>query len=278
MTERKPDGYWQDPNNRKVVIDDLLEEFGYLPSERQLRRLGRFSLIKVIYHCGGFRKLRETLGEPVKKRTTEYWQDFANIKAELEAIRRQLGHFPSQSELYSLKKAALLSAIARHHGGLIEVKKSFQVEDTARPRGYWQIWENAELELEEVIKRNNGEFPGLEIMNQLGYSRLASALQRHHGGINAVRKRMGYGDPIQKPANYWKDWNNIVRELEEIIQKVGHFPTYSELNTMGKYGLTLAFSKYHGGIDAVRKKLQQEGAVPSEKEQLEQLVERYIAS
>ena len=275
-TKRKPNGYWKDPNNRKVVIDGILEEFGCLPSERRLRSLRRHSSIKFIYHCGGFRKLREVIGEPVKKRSSEYWHKFTNIKAELEEVIKELGHFPSQNELYDLKKSALLSAIARHHGGLIEVKKSFQVEENTRSRGYWQEWENAKRELEEAIKKNNGKFPSLKIMNELGYSGLASALQRHHGGINVVRKRMDHGDPIQKPTNYWKDWNNIVRELTEIIQELGYFPTDSELNRMGKYGLTTAFSKYYGGIKAVRLRLRQEGTLPTEQDQLEQLVEKYI--
>ena len=43
----------------------------------------------------------------------------------------------------------------------------------------------------------------------------------------------------RKPSGHWKTKANIDKELHEVINQIGHFPTYSELQKM-------ANTKKHG--------------------------------
>ncbi len=50
-----------------------------------------------------------------------YWQDFNNVRSELEQIVEELGKFPSSAEIRQ-KKSTLIYAIEKYHGGLIKIK------------------------------------------------------------------------------------------------------------------------------------------------------------
>ncbi|MHA1299137.1 MAG: hypothetical protein ACTSO9_06880 [Candidatus Helarchaeota archaeon] len=72
---------------------------------------------------------------------------------------------------------------------------------------------------------------------------------------------------MKKSPGYWKPWENVKAELDSIIDmevrdnegnllKVkGEFPTNAVLRFLGRYGLSGAIHKYHGGINAVRQKM-----------------------
>lgn len=62
-----------------------------------------------------------------------------------------------------------------------------------KPHGYWRQWENVETELREVMASYYGLIPGRTEMIALGYGALLMAVQVHHGGLTAVRERMGIG-------------------------------------------------------------------------------------
>ena len=39
---------------------------------------------------------------------------------------------------------------------------------------------------------------------------------------------------LRRPNGYWKDWENVEREITKLIEKLGHFPTqqYMRENAM----------------------------------------------
>ncbi len=119
-----------------------------------------------------------------------------------------------------------------------------------KPQGYWTKWENVEKELKRVIERT-GRFPthnGLE-------PKVQKAISKHHGGVSSVRKKLGY-EPAHKEPSCLESWNNLEADLNEAIkQNDGKFPTYRELNKMGKSYLITAINKYHGGISSVKKRI-----------------------
>jgi hypothetical protein len=125
-----------------------------------------------------------------------------------------------------------------------------------KPEGYWKEWRNMERELNIIIGENNGEFPTHARIIDLGGSGLYNAIKRYHGGPNVVRERMGYEVIARKPPNFWRDWNNVERELKIIIEKNnGEFPTQNKFFEMKKSSLYSAFGQYHGGPNAVRKRM-----------------------
>lgn len=58
-----------------------------------------------------------------------------------------------------------------------------------------------------------------------------------------------------KPWGYWRNWENLERELKKIIGKNnGQFPSWKKLNQSGRSDITNAVKK-HGGMRIVRQKL-----------------------
>ena len=55
----------------------------------------------------------------------------------------------------------------------------------------------------------------------------------------------------RKPHEYWKDIDNVQIELRVIIDGLGRFPKAEEIKRINS-SLSLAISKYHGGINQIR--------------------------
>ena len=66
---------------------------------------------------------------------------------------------------------------------------------------------------------------------------------------------MGY-DVKEKPKGYWKNLENVIKELSEAIKKnEGNFPTRSQLTQLGYRGLESAIFRYHNGLQAIQKRM-----------------------
>jgi uncharacterized coiled-coil DUF342 family protein len=122
-----------------------------------------------------------------------------------------------------------------------------------KPKGYWKDIENVKKELKEVIEKL-GRVPTYRELVKMGKSSLCSQVSRHHGKLTEICKKMGY-EVKRKPSEYWRDFENIKKELEEVIKKLGKFPSRKELIKMGKSSLSYWSVKYHGGLAEVRKKM-----------------------
>ncbi|MDO8508095.1 MAG: hypothetical protein Q7S27_00255 [Nanoarchaeota archaeon] len=57
-----------------------------------------------------------------------------------------------------------------------------------------------------------------------------------------------------RPRNYWHNWDNFSRELCEVIDNIGHFPSSTELYKSGKAVLWAIMRDHHGGVNTVREK------------------------
>lgn len=60
---------------------------------------------------------------------------------------------------------------------------------------------------------------------------------------------------MRKPKNYWKNLENIKKELLPICKKLGRMPSYRELQKLGYNSLPRYIIKYHGGFYKVAKKI-----------------------
>lgn len=181
-----------------------------------------------------------------------YFRDFSNVKKELESIIKDLGHFPTSTELRDNGYDSLRSGIAKYHGGIRQVREKFGEKNPRRPYGYWKEWNNVKKEFEAVIDEL-GHFPTQKEISDLGRSYLTGAAN-NFGGLIVVGQKLGYS-PNTKISGYWKEWSNVENELEEIIKKLGHFPTQTELYEIDRSDLIHGMLKYHGGMMAIREKM-----------------------
>jgi hypothetical protein len=64
------------------------------------------------------------------------------------------------------------------------------------------------------------------------------------------------GNLTRKPANYWRNEENFVREMRKAIKRFGHFPSKKELEKSGHSSLSRAVY-FHGGYQKLREKFNQ---------------------
>ena len=60
---------------------------------------------------------------------------------------------------------------------------------------------------------------------------------------------------MKKPANYWRNFSNLKKELEPLIKKYKRLPSHRELKSIGLQSLSRNGIMFHGGSKVVAKKL-----------------------
>jgi transposase-like protein len=199
--ERKPDGYWKNIDNvvREVRrVNEARGELDTIPPARELQDLGQSGLVHAISkHHGGFQAVAEYMGLAVRRKRSQYWYDFENLKQELFAYVQEHGEagvMPTQVELGQAGKGALSAAIALH-GGILEVARKLNLELSydRRPRNYWKNLDNLKAEIEEVSRELGVQdrLPTHEELIQLGRTDIVSAIAKN-GGWPSVSRRLGY--------------------------------------------------------------------------------------
>lgn len=181
---------------------------------------------------------------------------FANwnaLKPELDAIIARLGHFPSDGELAQLGRYDVRNAIRDHHGGFLKAQQKMGLVPKKKTGALsLAIWENFSSDVAAIVQKL-GRFP-----TRIDFERLNRidvwAHMKTHGGVDAVRKRMGFALGQKKGVRSLKHWTNFEQELRGVWQALGHYPTWIELEEFGRDDILGSF-RYHGGANKVRKKL-----------------------
>jgi len=253
---------------------------GKLPSDPWMRDNGHHGLAKAIrIHHGGFRKVRDKLGQEQLREEDGLFKDFDFVKNKLENIVKDhpefKGRIPSVNWLQKNGYGSLYSAIYNYHGGYQKVRKKLGVALLVKEDGYWENWNNLTKELDLMWGKHpekKGELPGSWWLRKNGYSSLGQAIIVYHGGSPKVREMLKLGGGC-KPMGYWQIWENFERELGEVIKELGHFPKQRELNELHKGGLTNAIKHYYGGFDKVRERF---SLGDNSGELVESFLERYV--
>jgi len=146
---------------------------------------------------------------------------------ELKIVIKQIGHFPTTTELKNLKRNDLICAIRRFGkgDGFFYFQKMFNFTSSR-----W--WTESKIidELGLIVKKI-GHFPTLTELMQEKRSDLIGAIRRDKRGLFYFQKKFGF-EQTRKEANYWE--KNIDKELQEVIQKLNRFPTQIDLCNLGK--------------------------------------------
>jgi len=251
---RKPNGYWKNWNNFESEMKEAIDENGgEFPSQRILQRMGRTSMgSAMVNYYGGVNAVREKLGFDVVNAFS--WKDEKYFLSEMKkAIEDNGGEFPTAKKLYEMGRGSLAYVVWEYHGGMNAVREKLGFDVVNVPN--WKDWKNVERKLRDTIEDNGGEFPTKTRLCEMGMSGLASIITRSHGGINSVRERMGY-NLERKSKNHWKKWINLERELRDAIEdNGGKFPDWKRLSEMGRSSIGSAMANYHGGVNAVKKRM-----------------------
>ncbi|MCP6719618.1 MAG: hypothetical protein KJI71_05380 [Patescibacteria group bacterium] len=273
----------QDLDVIKKEIRKIMEEhrFDFIPSQVQLQKLGRYDLSSAIStHHGGFRKFRELMGEEQRKVEPGLWQneDYAIQRAREVMEELNADTLPSFNSLHNAGYSSLAFAIGQYHGGMTKFRKKLGEENIRAEVGIWRNLDYTLKATEDFMKEHGFDtLPGVWTLNKLNYSSLGAAIQKYHGGFYKFRKILGQ-QQIRRKDNTWKDPEYAIKQAEEIMQRHGfeELPSERELKKMRCSSLSSAIYRYYGGFRKFRELLRQRQGLPSERQQLEGMLETYV--
>lgn len=221
------------------IIEELekaIDELGHFPLQKELSTTGRGNLLGAISTHGGVNKFRELLGVEIIKAPTGFWTKEQTL-SELKKTIKELGHFPTNTELREMERTDLQHAIYVH-GGTNKLRELFGVETIQKPAGYWTD-ETILIELKK-IQDGAGYLPTYGKLQELGYKGLIGQIDRH-GGMNKFRELLGV-EIIRVPAGHWTE-EMTLKEIKKISGEIGHFPTWNELKAMERSDLQHAINR-----------------------------------
>lgn len=178
------------------------------------------------------------------------WMRWENCEAALKEIEVALGHFPSDRELFELGHGGLRSALRCYHGGYNAARVRCGSVVLHVSESPWRSFERVEADLRRICG-SLGHFPSGSELQELNEWGLLNGIGKFHGGLNAVRRKMGV-KVHQESGGFWKDWTPVEAGVRTLILQLGAFPTYTDFVENDRLGLYMAIRTHHGGIDAVR--------------------------
>jgi hypothetical protein len=124
-------------------------------------------------------------------------------------------------------------------------------DNLPKSSGYWQVWENVERRAKDIIDER-GELPGAETLRKTGETSLVCGVIRHHGGMNAVREKLG----LEKYEPKYKSKKELRKGLMLLWKDhtgfEGRIPPENWMRKNGYTSLCSAITHYHGGWKKVR--------------------------
>jgi len=281
---RKTKGYWQKKENvleeaRKTMKE---QEWAALPSQRELKKNGYSSLSNAIECHGGIQQFRTTLGQTNNKKPQGYWKKENNALAESARAMEEQGWatLPSTEQLQKNGYSALKNAIIKYHGGLQKFREKLGQTNYQKLPGYWQKLENVLVEAQQAMQQHGwATLPAEDVLCKYGHSPLSNAIRRYCGGIQTFRTKLGQQNS-RKPNGYWQKLENALAEAFEIMKKHNwnELPSDKELRKHGYASLEHAITRHHCGIHNFRKLLAEHQTGKTQKQQLEELLDEYIAA
>lgn len=199
-----------------------------------------------------------------KRRPRGYWNNFANLEAELRAFvdeHGEPGMMPTTEQLRAADHAILIWPI-NLYGGITAVAQRLGLATLRKPqrrRNYWLDFDNVKRELLAFIERQGepGVMPTQAEMHAAGRFDLCHAMLRH-GGEFQLAEQLGLrmARP-RKPKGYWDAPGRLEEELLAYIVEHGTpgvLPYQQELERDGRSDLVHAI-RLNGGSAAVAQRL-----------------------
>jgi len=282
----KPNRYWKSLDNTVHEAQQAMKKHKWntLPSQQKLATRGYLSLsFAIVKYHGGFQKFRTTLGQTNTKKPKDYWKSLDNtIKEAQQAMKKHHWEiFPPKKLTDKHGYSSLNQAITKYHGGIRHFRtKLGQQNPNTKPRGYWQSLDNTVHEAQQAMTKHKWKtLPSQQELRKHGYTPLTTAISAYHGGLHQFRKALGQTNS-RKPRGYWQSLDNTIKEAQQAMKK-HHWKTLPTQNTLEKNrysSLVRAISTYHGKIRTFRNLLTEHITGKNQKQQLEELLDEYIAA
>jgi len=188
-------GYWNDQANLMEEVRIFMEDqnIDQLPSSRALIAHGASRLNNGINNNGGYRKLRDLLGEEQKIVESGTWMDINNCIAFAQKIKEglQVKVLPDTKTLRRLGYSSFVRGLHVYHGGLTKFRGAIGEKNKRREshllRDISQVLEEA---MKYVLKHDYKYLPSQKRLDKAGQSSLSSAIKRYHGGFISFREEL----------------------------------------------------------------------------------------
>jgi len=258
---RKPPGYWQNWDNAFKELKPICEELGRFPSQTELNKKGFKTLAKAISkNFGGTEKVAkecgyETYDQAIGRKMMGYWTLEQTVKEYVSYIEiNKLSFYPTKNELLHNEKSDMYGSIQKH-GGYQKFKEVLKetydfVLNEHPPKEIKWNFEKVKIELQKVYQKK-GYIPTAEELDEMNLQSLRGAIEQR-GGVKIFAEALGLHTKSEalgiKNSGYWKCIENVRKEIEPIIEQLGHFPSYTELKMLKRIDILRSF-KYYNGIN-----------------------------
>src|SRR3989344_2622264 len=199
----RPKGYWKSLAKVKAELSLVIKQNrGVFTTQEYLTQINRCDLVGGIakYH-GGLTTVRKQMGYEFEWERFRRWNE---VVKELEkVIADSGGKFPTGMQLREVRPP-LFKAISKYHKGFTAVRQKLGYELAKKPAGYWKDFGNVQTALNIAIQENNGLFPTTTQLEEMGLQQVSENCRRYHGGMDEVRRRMGYPVMVRGDEQYLK--------------------------------------------------------------------------
>jgi hypothetical protein len=188
--------------------------------------------------------------------------------------------FPPSDVLEQLGCSSLGAAIAKYHGGYHEFREKLNGKQRVRKKGQLKDIDYVIKEIKSIMTENGLEdFPTPREFLRLKQTSLRRAIYQYHGGVRKFKEELDFKKSPVAP-NQWKDLEYALSRAEEFLKETGSevLPSSNIVARKGWSNLVNAIAAYHGGFPHFRRLLADRMDLPIEEDQLEQLLDDYIAN
>ncbi len=256
---KMPNGHWLEFKNIESAIRPVAEELGRMPKQKELFDRGLSSVAYYVTNThGGFDEVqrRMRLDGIRRQRPNGYWDDLEHVRAAVEPLAKRLGRMPSGKELGSNGNSTLARVIQAGPGGFegMASRLGLAFIHARHPVSYLRDFANVERILAPIV-RELGRMPTQSELIARNAGWLRSGMVKHHGGCDAVRRKLGLPEPKRRSPGHWENFSSVEVALRPVIAELGRMPTFTELRARGMWNVGNAVANRFGGIAAVAARL-----------------------
>ncbi len=246
--DRKPNGYWRNPQNIEAEAAKLIEQ-GIELSHRGLKKAGKNGLIGAIYmyYPGKMQALREKTDAVHREETLRVQR----IEEEARRLSDEGVDITAKS-LIKAGRADLTRLIYSYYPGKItQLRETLGLGATRHPPDYWADPAKIEEEVGKFLTKGNTLTQ--KSLMEAGLSSLTHAINRYYpGGLLAIKAK--FGIDYRKPQGYWEELPHIEGEVAKLLDSGFTFSQRSLINA-NMYSLVSAIQRnYPGGFAGLRER------------------------